>query len=146
MKVILLQDVAKIGRRFEVTEVPDGYALNMLLPKGMAEAATPENLKRLKARTDKMEAAGAATADQFKATVEKIGENKLTISAELNEQGHMFEALKPAAVVAAAADLGATLTESQVVLANSIKEAGEHQVELTEGEESATITIEVVAK
>ena len=39
MKVILLQDVAKIGRRSEVVEVPDGYAQNKLIPKGMAQPA-----------------------------------------------------------------------------------------------------------
>ena len=47
MKVILLKDVAKIGRRHEVAEVPDGYALNMLIPKGLAKAGTPENIKKL---------------------------------------------------------------------------------------------------
>ena len=40
MKVILLRDVAKLGRRFAVVEVPDGFALNQLIPKGMAEAAS----------------------------------------------------------------------------------------------------------
>ena len=47
MKVILLKDVAKIGRRFEIKEVPDGYALNKLIPKNMAQFATPENIKRI---------------------------------------------------------------------------------------------------
>ena len=60
MKVILLQDVAKIGKRFETVDVPDGYALNMLIPKRMAEPATPENLKRVDARRTKAAAAAGA--------------------------------------------------------------------------------------
>ena len=47
MKVILLRDVAKIGKRYEIVEVPDGFALNKLIPKKDAEAATPVNVKRV---------------------------------------------------------------------------------------------------
>ena len=46
MKVILLRDVAKIGKRFEVKEVPTGHALNFLIPKKLAEPATTEALRR----------------------------------------------------------------------------------------------------
>ena len=145
MKVILLQDVAKIGRRFEVTTVPDGYALNMLLPKGMAETATPENLKKLKARTQKAVAAGAASDSAFSEALETLQGKTLTITAELNEQGHMFEALKASAIVEAAAGAGATLTEEQITL-DAIKEAGVHEVAVAHGDHSGAIKIEVVAK
>ena len=47
MKVILLQDVAKIGKRSDLVEVPDGYAMNQLIPKRMAETATAQNKKRI---------------------------------------------------------------------------------------------------
>ncbi len=58
MKVILLRDVAKIGKRYEVANVPDGFALNKLIPQGDAQAATPDNVKRvanmrLRDKTDK---------------------------------------------------------------------------------------------
>ena len=62
MKVILLRDVAKIGRRFEIVEVPDGYALNKLIPKKDAEAATPANVKRIQQNKDRTNANKAETA------------------------------------------------------------------------------------
>ncbi len=62
MKVILLQDVAKIGRRYSIVEVNDGYALNQLMPKKLAEPATPANV----ARVEKMRSSTAASADAAK--------------------------------------------------------------------------------
>src|SRR3989344_999724 len=56
MKVILLEDVKKIGRKFEVKNVSDGYAKNFLFPNGLADIATPDALKELekkKSETDK---------------------------------------------------------------------------------------------
>jgi ribosomal protein L9 len=47
MKVILLRDVAKIGKRFAIVDVPDGYALNKLIPSKDAEPATTNNIKRI---------------------------------------------------------------------------------------------------
>lgn len=143
MKVILLQDVAKIGRRHEVAEVPDGYALNMLIPKGMAEPATPENLKRQKARSQVVSAAVAASDSDFAVALEKLAGVTLTVAAEVNEQGHLFEALKPGAIVTSAAEHGAVLNEAQVVLPDPIKEAGTHTITLTHGQQSGVITINV---
>lgn len=145
MKVILLQDVAKVGRRFEVAEVPDGYAMNMLIPKGLAEAATPENLKKLKALTAKATAAGEATSAQFTEATTALKDSVILVKVELNEQGHMFEALKPVAVVEAAQAMGASIVESQVMFDMPIKEAGEHIIELQEGDEKVKVTINVVS-
>ena len=47
MKVILLEDVAKVGRRYEVVTVSTGFARNYLLPRGLAQSATPAALKEL---------------------------------------------------------------------------------------------------
>ena len=143
MKVILLQDVAKIGKRFETVDVPDGYALNMLIPKRMAEPATPENLKRVDARRTKAAAAAGATMEEYQTAVTALGVEPLTITAELNEQGHMFEALKPATIVAAAKERGLTLTEAMVVIPETIKEAGEHTVTLEYGGESAEVPVTI---
>lgn len=50
MKVVLLQDVRKLGERYEVKDVADGYARNFLIPKGLAKAATRQILNELRAR------------------------------------------------------------------------------------------------
>ncbi len=62
MQVILLQDVAKIGRRFDVVNVADGYGLNKLIPQGMAKPATPENIKKIKAQSASNEASQSSNS------------------------------------------------------------------------------------
>ncbi len=146
MKVILLQDVANIGKRFDVANVPDGHAMNKLIPQGMAEVATPENLKRIEARAAKATADQASDDETFEAALEALKDQTLTIAVEANDQGGLFEALKAESVVAAAAELGATLTPDQVVLDEPVKEAGEQTVTVRSGERTGAITLNLVAK
>jgi large subunit ribosomal protein L9 len=47
MKVILLQDIRKVGKKFEIKDVSDGYAINMLIPRKLAETATDSAVKRI---------------------------------------------------------------------------------------------------
>jgi LSU ribosomal protein L9P len=50
MKVVLMQDVPKLGTKFQVVEVSDGYARNYLIPRGLAQPATPALLKEVEKR------------------------------------------------------------------------------------------------
>ena len=145
MKVILLQDVAKLGKRFETVEVPAGHGLNMLIPKGLAEAATPENEKRIAARKDKATQSATEAGEVFASAMESLGEEALTVTVEANEQGHLFEALKPATVVSALAERKVEVQEDQIVIANPIKEVGSHSITLTSGADTHTCVVEVVA-
>lgn len=146
MKVILLQDVAKIGRRSEIVDVPAGYARNQLIPKKMAETATPANLKRIQrqhALTAEVQAAGAS---RFEAAVEALKAAKVTVAIEANEKGHTFKAVNEADIVTAAKAAGVDIEAAMVSIAAPIKELGEHAVELTSGAATASFTIEVIKK
>lgn len=146
MKVILLQDVAKIGRRFDVVDVPDGYALNKLMPKKMAEAATPENIKRVTARRAKLETDRIAEDAAFDEAVESLKDKTITLEVSANEIGHLFKAVTAAEIIAALADEHVSVTETQIVIATPIKEVGTHTVMLVSGQKRGECTLEVVAK
>ena len=146
MKVILLQDVAKIGRRFDITNVPDGYALNKLIPKAMAEPATPENIKRAQARASKTQADRDSVHATFMEAIASLADTPVTVAVEANEEGRMFQALKVSAVVEAVKVQGVTIQESQVVIKTPIKEVGEHKVELVSGDDHGSLTLSVIAK
>ena len=47
MQIILLKDIVKIGQKFDIKNVSDGYAMNFLFPNNLAELATPKKIKNL---------------------------------------------------------------------------------------------------
>jgi large subunit ribosomal protein L9 len=147
MKVILLQDVAKVGRRFEIVEVPSGYGMNKLIPQGMAKPATTENVKAINAQSAKTEADRAAGDEVFKDALAAIAEVSIEIAVDANEEGRMFQALKVIAVVEAVkAATSKEVTESQIIIKTPIKEVGEHTVEFASGKVQAFVVITIVAK
>ena len=62
MKVILLKDVPKLGKRYETKEVNAGHALNLLIPQGLVIVATPDAIKRVGLLKSKAVAAIHASA------------------------------------------------------------------------------------
>ena len=147
MKVILLQDVAKIGRRFDIVEVPSGYGMNKLIPQGMAKPASPENIKAINAQASKTEATRAAGDEAFAEMLAAVKEVVLEIAVETNEEGRMFQALKADAVV----DVVKTIAEkdvaaSQIIIKTPIKEVGVHAVEFVSGNVSVSVPVTIVAK
>lgn len=147
MKVILLQDVAKIGRRFEIVEVPSGYGLNKLIPQKMAKPATPENIKAVQAQSAKTASNQAHVDEVFAQALEAIKETVIEVVAEANEEGRLFQALKAEVIIEAIKEkTGKEVLASQLLVNSPIKEVGVHKVELTSGDISVVTEVTVVAK
>lgn len=145
MKVILQQDVAKLGRRFEVVDVKTGYGLNSLIPQGKAKPATPENLKAVEAQKARSAADSEANAAAFADVVKMLEGKVIDVTVEANEDGKLYQALKAEEIVAAiTADLEVVVPVSQIVIKEPIKQTGEHTVELASGADSSTFTINVI--
>jgi len=147
MKVILLRDVAKIGRRFDVVNVPDGFALNKLIPKGLAESATGESLKRLQNISAKLQKDRTSEAVSFNEALTSLKDIEVPVEVEANPEGRMFQALKIEAIVEAVAKAtGITLHSEQIVLEAPIKSLGEHKVTLVSGETKGEFVVNLIAK
>lgn len=146
MKVILLRDVAKIGKRYEVVNVPDGYALNKLIPKGDAQAATPDNLKRVNNMKAKGASDKAAELSSIKTMVDSLAETPLEVLMQANEQGHLFQSVHAEDVAAASAKRGVRLPKETISMAAPIKTTGAHTVTVKSQGQSFTLSINVVAK
>ncbi len=146
MKVILMQDVARIGKRYEIATVPDGYALNMLIPKKMAQPATPENMKRLQAQKDRVGESQAAVSASVADVIEKLKAAPHAIVMEANEQGHLFQGLKAEHIASSLTEAGMAISANHIELAEPIKAVGEHEVTITDGTVNAKVTFVVNAK
>ncbi len=146
MKVILVRDVAKIGRRNQIVEVPDGYAQNQLIPKKWALPATPQNLKRIEALHAGVTASKDAKTQTFLSAVEILKQAPLTIVTEANEQGHLFKAVHQSDVVAVAKEAGVQLDTASIVIEGQIKSLGAHEITLVHQEHKVPYTITIVKK
>lgn len=147
MKVILLKDVAKIGRRFDVVVVPDGFALNKLIPKGMAEAATNENIKRLENLSSKLEQDREVETEAFKEALATFKDIQVPVEVDSNKEGKMFQALKAEAIVAAVEKATSFVLQNEhIIMKIPIKSVGEHTVELSSGNTHGPLVLNVIAK
>lgn len=143
MKVILLQDVAKIGRKNSVVEVPSGYAQNQLIPKGWAKLATPENLKSIKNLQSIKAASDEKAEERFFDIKKKLEENPITISDLKSDKGHLFAALKVEKIIEAAKEAGIEIPTRMVSIDTPIKSIGEHRVTLKEGKHEAEVIVKI---
>ncbi len=146
MKVILLKDTAKLGKRGEVKEVADGYAINVLIKKGDALMATPAELSKWKAKeASKLHKKELAT-NTFVQLVDKLAKEPIIISGKkADAKGQLFAQVKDVDIVDAIfASTQFSIDPKQISIATPIKSLGKHHIELKQGEQRATITVEVV--
>lgn len=142
MKVILLQDVARLGRKHEVKEVPDGHAQNFLIPRKMATPATHKRVAQLEETAAGRAEAQQASEAQFRACIET--DAPLTIFAEANEQGHLFKGVHASDIAALLSSrCGMTINAAAVSLKKPIKEVGMHAVPVTVGSVTSEVSVTV---
>ena len=128
MKVILLDDVSKVGRRGEVRDVSDGFARNFLIPKKLALTATAGNLKGL----DHIKKQQEAKADRIKADAEALrGRIEALVYEErrqASEEGKLFGSVTAQDVVDFLQQHTVTVDRRRVHLDEPIKALGERTV------------------
>ncbi|CAG0908985.1 unnamed protein product, partial [Cyprideis torosa] len=90
MEVILKQDVENLGFVFDVVNVKPGYGRNYLIPKGLAELATPSAKKQLNETLEARAAEEKANIDAANELIEKIKAVELKISAKVGEGDKLF--------------------------------------------------------
>lgn len=145
MRVILLQDIPRIGRKYDITDVKDGYARNLLIPRGKAEAATPETEKRVQKLREEHEARERRREETLIEILDKAGGESVAITAKANEKGHLFAGVGSEEVAKALQEkTGETVNAGLIKLEAPIKEIGGHEVKIQVGdrEESFKLNIE----
>jgi large subunit ribosomal protein L9 len=132
MKVILTENVAKVGRKYDIVEVTPGYARNFLLARNLGEAVTEKSAKRVAELHRKKEVV-EAKAKELLASALKGGKGiALTFTAKANDEGHLFAGIDRAMIAEKASEvLNAEVTANMVELEKPIKELGEKTITIT---------------
>lgn len=147
MEIILLRDVAKVGRKGTVVTVSEGYALNFLIPKGMARAATASALRDLESNKAKQNESREHEEKKIAEAITSLDGKTVTIRTQLNEQGHAFATIKPEDITAAMYDqYGISLPQEALALSEPLREGGTHMIPLTGGGIKGELTLSVVQK
>lgn len=128
MKVILLDDIASVGRRGDVRDVSDGYARNFLLPKKLAMTATAGNLRNLDHIRTQQHAKADRIKDQAGELRERIEHLLYEERRQASEEGKLFGSVTAQDIVAFLQANGLTVERRRVQLDEPIKALGETSV------------------
>jgi len=128
VKVILLEDVDRLGKMGDIVTVKEGYARNYLLPKNKAKVASVGNMKILEMLKKKREAQEKKVLDEAKALSEKLASLSLTISAEAGEEEKLFGSVSNEMIAEALAAQGITIDKKDIIIDEPIRKLGVYTV------------------
>lgn len=131
MVVILLKDVKGTGKAGEVVKVSDGYARNMLLPKGLAKEATEGNVKSLEKQKALMEEKRLADREKAEKLAETLKESVVKIVTKGGESGRLFGSITSKEIAdELKKQYNITIDKKKFVMDAPIKAAGDYEVEV----------------
>ena len=144
MEVILLQDVENLGDKGSLANVARGYARNFLIPRKLAEPATPGKIAEFRRREEERKSRDARLSVQAEEYTATLNKTVLTLTAKAGEGDRLFGSITGADIVAAIKDArGFTIDKRKVLLEDPIKELGTFMVdvEVAEGFVASVKTI-----
>lgn len=130
MKVILLQDVKKQGKKDQIIDVSDGYARNFLIKNGLAIAATTTSKKALDRELDKRKQADDALVEECKAIAEKLKNTEVVILVKTGEQDKVFGTVSSKQICEELVKLGIKIDKKKINVEYPIDTLGTHKVKV----------------
>lgn len=143
MKVILLKDTAKLGKRGDVKEVADGYAINVLIKKRNALQATPGELSKWKAKEDAKHHKEELKTSAYASLVDSLRSTPLTVSGKKHdEKGQLFAQIKEHDIVDAIfLFTNLSVDPKQILIESPIKSIGKHSFILKQADKKESINL-----
>ena len=130
MRVILLQDIKDMGKKFELKDVKDGYARNFLIPKGLVKIADKKGLEWLETEKGKEEKQAEEELKGYQAIASQIDGLEVIIPVKIGDQGQMFEKIDPQNISDKLKEMGFSIDKQKINLAEPIEELGEFPVKV----------------
>ncbi|QQS16316.1 MAG: 50S ribosomal protein L9 [Neisseriales bacterium] len=148
MQIILMEDIARLGRLGDIVKVKDGFARNFLIPQKKAKRVTEANLAEFKARRDELEKQQAAILEAAKVHFEKLHGAVLSLPQKAGVEGKLFGSVTASDIAKAVSTYGVPVLKEAVKLPHgAIKMLGEYTAKITlHHEVIADITLRVIAE
>ena len=130
MKVILLQDVKKLGKKGDVVSTSDGYARNFLFPGNLAQEATDSNLHVLNAKKDVERRKKTAEIEAAQKLADDLRDKVVKIDAKAGDSGKLFGAITSKDIADKINDQFNVKVDKKKIVMDTIKIAGTYNIEV----------------
>ncbi len=130
VQLLLIQSVEHLGKQGEVVEVRPGYALNYLIPEGLATIATDHHKRMVDKHKAKLEEIERERQAELRKQATEIAKQSVTIEAKATEEGHLYGSVGATEIVAALKKQNVTLAAEQIKLEGVLKELGLYTVKI----------------
>ncbi len=145
MKVLLCEDVKKLGWLGDIVETSEGYARNYLLPQGLAKIATAQNVKAIAKEKEKRSEQRVRERSRLEEIAKSVQGAEAVIAAKANEQGILFGSITDKQIAANLRSQNLEVADEVVQLPEHIKQVGTHQVTLKFADDlTATVNVVIV--
>lgn len=135
VELLLIQSVDHVGKQGDVVEVKRGYAMNYLLPQGLATIATDHHKRMVEKHKARLQEIQNARMAGLRTLADQITKQSVTIEANANDEGHLYGSVGATDIVAALKRNEITITADQVRLKGPLKELGLYTVAIHLGQD-----------
>lgn len=146
MKVILLKDVKNLGKKDDIVDVAEGYARNFLIPRKLAQVATPGGIKQVEQEQKALEKRKAKERQEAMEMAEKLSKTSTVLKVKAGEKGKLFGSITSKDIAEAlSSQHGLKIDKRKVELTEPIKSLGDYEVSIKLAPEiEAKITVKIV--
>ncbi len=155
MKVILIQDIPGVGKKWDVKKIKGGYARNYLLPANLAVLATPKTIKDAELKKGQEAQKKAIQENLLEKSLDSLKDFVLVIERKTNEKGHLYDAVDVKEIAKLLtekfppkADQPSTekseISPENIKIEKPIKETGKYEIAVAKGDRQVSFEIEIV--
>ncbi|MBX7168914.1 MAG: 50S ribosomal protein L9 [Pirellulales bacterium] len=130
IQLLLIQSVDHLGKQGDIVEVKRGYAMNYLMPQGLATIATEHHKRMVDKHKAKLQAIQNARLAHLRDQAEELSKQSVTIEANANDEGHLYGSVGPTDIAAALKKMDIPITSDQIRLEGPLKELGLYTVKV----------------
>ena len=145
MKIILKEDIKKIGKMGQIVDVANGYARNYLVPKGLAVEASTKNIRSLEHERKIIQEKAKKLKDSAQDIASRISSMTLTIKAKAGEEEKLFGSVTTMDIAEALLNEGLEIDKKKISLEEPIKRLGSYSVQIKlHSDVSVPLSIQIV--
>lgn len=130
VELLLIQSVEHLGKQGEVVEVKRGFALNYLLPQGLATIATDHHKRMVQKHRAKLDEIARQRMASLRAVLGELARTSVTIEANANDEGHLYGSVGPTEISRSLKQQDLNVKPDQIILQGPLKEVGLYTVKV----------------